>query len=392
MNGIPDDWALPYCPAAPEWALDWKGLLERFRWLRAMEGVPQDPVHHAEGDVLIHTRMVVEALIAHPSWRALPPAERSLLFAAALLHDVAKPATTRVDTEGHITALGHARQGERMARTALWSEDFGAPVPFACREAIARLVRFHGLPLWFLGKPSPERAVIEASLTARNDLLALLAEADARGRYCADQEELLLRLDLYREMATELDCLTAPRRFPSDQARFVYFRTETPDLHYVPYDDTTFEVVMLSGLPGVGKDTWIRRNLEALPVVSLDTLRRTMGVSPEEAQGSVVNAAKEQARVYLREKRSFVWNATNVTRQTRKPLIDLFAAYHARIRLIYLDAPLEVILRQDSQRPRPVTEAVIRRLMQKVEVPDATEAHRVELYSAGSSFFYTNGT
>ncbi len=381
MKGLPENWTLPFCPTPPNWRLDWDDLLTRFGWLRAMDGVPQDPVHHAEGDVLIHTRMVVEALITHPVWCGLPPTERAILFAAALLHDVAKPITTKVEPDGQVTALGHARQGERMARTALWNGDFGLPIPFACREAIARLVRHHGLPLWFLQKPSPERAVIEASLTVRNDLLALLAEADALGRRCADLPDLLLRLDLFREMAQELDCLTIPRRFPGDHARFVYFRSETPNLHYQPYDDTTFEVVMLSGLPGAGKDTWIRQNAGSLPVVSLDALRYELGVDPQDAQGTVVNAAKERARAYLRAQQPFLWNATNVTRQIRKPLIDLFAAYHARIRVVYLDAPLEVILHRDSLRSRPVSEPVIRKLMQKVEVPDLTEAHTIELIS-----------
>ena len=381
MNGYPENWALPCCPTPPHWKLDWEALLAQFEWLRAMDGVPQDPVHHAEGDVLIHTRLVVEALSRHPAWQALPPTERSLLFAAALLHDVAKPMTTKVETDGHVTALGHARQGERVARTALWSEDFGVPIPFVCREAIARLVRYHGLPLWFLSKPSPERAMIEASLTTRLDTLALLAKVDALGRQCDDQADLLLLLDLFREMAQELDCLTAPCHFASDHARFVYFHSETPDLHYVPYDDTTFEVILMAGLPGTGKDTWIQTHRSDLPVVSLDAIRRELRVDPEDSQGVVVSAAKEQARVFLRQEQPFIWNATNVTRQVRKPLIDLFCAYHARVRLVYLDAPLDVILSRDSQRPRPVYEPVIRKLMQKVEVPDLTEAHAVDLIS-----------
>src|SRR5579859_1332670 len=40
----------PFCPGPAGWRLDWAGLAARFGWLRAMEGVPQDSVHHAEGD------------------------------------------------------------------------------------------------------------------------------------------------------------------------------------------------------------------------------------------------------------------------------------------------------------------------------------------------------
>src|SRR5687767_209798 len=49
--------------------------LQVFDWVRALEGCPQDPIHHAEGNVWIHTRMVLETLLGLPEWRALPAEE-----------------------------------------------------------------------------------------------------------------------------------------------------------------------------------------------------------------------------------------------------------------------------------------------------------------------------
>jgi len=57
-------WSFPLCPDPRSPTLDWEGLVTRFEWLRAMEGCPQDPVYHAEGDVLTHTRLTCEALVA----------------------------------------------------------------------------------------------------------------------------------------------------------------------------------------------------------------------------------------------------------------------------------------------------------------------------------------
>jgi UTP:GlnB (protein PII) uridylyltransferase len=51
----------------------------------------------------MHTKLVCEALVALPQWRALPTSKRSLLFAAALLHDVAKPDSTQVEADGVIS-------------------------------------------------------------------------------------------------------------------------------------------------------------------------------------------------------------------------------------------------------------------------------------------------
>src|SRR5690349_12920098 len=92
------NWTFPGVPVAPDSGTpDWPLLQKRFSWLRAMDGVPQSPVYHAEGDVLIHTRMVIEALLNLPEWQGLSADERQLLFAATLLHDIGKPACTVVE-------------------------------------------------------------------------------------------------------------------------------------------------------------------------------------------------------------------------------------------------------------------------------------------------------
>ncbi|HLG77088.1 MAG TPA: AAA family ATPase [Ktedonobacteraceae bacterium] len=371
-------WSFPFCPTPPHWQLDWQAIERQFSWIRAMADIEQDPFYHAEGDVFIHTHMVAEELVRLNAWRTLPQQERMLVFAAALLHDVAKPQCTRVEEDGHIHSRGHARKGEHIARRLLWSGDeLPGPLPFATREQIARMVRFHGLPLQFLDKSQPERAVIAASMSARMDYVALLAEADVRGRICADQPELLERIELFRAFCTELGCYDRPRPFASPHSRFVYFRNEHAYPDYVAYDDTTFEVVLMAGLPGAGKDAWIAQHLSDWPVISLDEIRKRLRISPEEKQGQVIQAAKEQARAYMRRQQPFVWNATNVTRILREQLVDFFVSYGARVRIVYLDAPLAVLQHRNKNRSASVPEAVINKLLDKLDVPDLTEAQSV---------------
>ena len=140
---------------------------------------------------------------------------------------------------------------------------------------------------------------------------------------------------------------------------------------------------MMSGLPGAGKDFWVAENLAGLPVVSLDDLRRAMKVSPTDNQGPVVSKARELAREHLRARRPFVWNATNVSRQVRSLSVDLFAAYNARVRIVYVEAPEDRLYAQNRERDDAVPAEVIRKLTARWEVPDLTEAHRVE-WVAGS--------
>jgi predicted kinase len=372
-------WSLLGCPAPPGWSLDWDVLLAQYPWLHDLAGTPQDPHYHAEGDVLIHTHMVAEALVALPAWQALTASTRAVLFAAALLHDVAKPICTEIDGQGRISSPRHARKGEQLARTLLWRDAsrYG-DIPFPYREQVAGLIRHHGLPLWFLDRDDPARAVVAASQVVRLDHVALLAEADVRGRICADQRELLDRIDLFRQYCAELSCLAQPRAFASAHSRFMYARNLDATLHYDAYDDTQFEVIVLCGLPAAGKDTWVRRHAGHLPAIALDAIRQELDIAPTEHPGRVVLAAKRRARELLQQRQPFVWNATNITRLLRRQLIDFFADYKARVRLVYVDAPLDVILRRNAARPDPVPEKVIARMLEKFELPDLTEAHSVD--------------
>jgi predicted kinase len=212
----------------------------------------------------------------------------------------------------------------------------------------------------------------------RLDHVALLAEADVRGRICADQHELLDRIALFRQYCAELACLTQPRAFASAHSRFVYFHNPDATLDYDAYDDRRFEVIVMCGLPAAGKDTWLRQHAADRPIIALDAIRAELDIAPTEHSGRVVLAAKRRARELLQQRQPFVWNATNITRLLRRKLIDFCVAYGARVRLVYVDAPLTLLLRRNQARLDPVPEKVIMRMLQKFELPDPTEAHDVD--------------
>jgi predicted kinase len=365
---------LPPCPGPPDYRVDWDWLDREYDWIRNLAGCPQNPIHHAEGDVWIHTRMVCEALAALPSWRALPEVERRLLFSAALLHDVAKPECTRTEADGRITAPGHSRRGAIIARRLLWRME----VPFALREQVTGLIRYHQAPYFLVDRDDARRLLLEISQNARCAHLALLAEADVRGRICADQQRLLDNVALFGEYAREQGCLEGPYEFPSEQTRFLYFRQPGRFPEVPAYADFRAEVVLMAGLPGSGKDHWVRTHLPDWPVIALDDLREELEVAPTDSQGEVINLARDRARDYLRQKQSFVWNATNLSRQLRSGCVNLFAGYGARVRIVYVEVAPTVLFPQNRQRPAPVPEKVIERLLDRWEVPDPTEAHQVD--------------
>ena len=85
--------------------------------LEAMKGVLQPEQFHPEGDVFVHTRLMLQLL---PEEVSVP------LVLAVLFHDVAKPVTATVDKTGRIRFNEHDRIGAQMT------------------EAIMRRLRFSG--------------------------------------------------------------------------------------------------------------------------------------------------------------------------------------------------------------------------------------------------------
>jgi predicted kinase len=138
-------------------------------------------------------------------------------------------------------------------------------------------------------------------------------------------------------------------------------------------------VTLMSGLPGSGKDTWLKCHRPELPVVSLDDLRIDLEVEPTDDQGEVIQLARERCREHLRSGQDFAFNATNIIRQTRKRWIDLFVGYGTRVELVYLEPPLPVILARNARRPQPVPTRVIERMADRLEPPTRTEAHSLTM-------------
>lgn len=345
-------------------------------WCRAMTGCAQDAEWHSEGDVWTHTKMVCQHLRKLDQWRLLTASDQLVLIFTALLHDVAKPATSVVDSEtGRVSSPKHAVKGEQVARQVL--RDLGCDL--ATREEICRLVRFHGRPAFLMERDEPVHEVVRLSWLVNNRLLFLFALADTRGRKTDSMSRPEENLHYWKLLAEENNCYDQAFPFANNHARFLFGRSSQPDLHYVPHEDFSCTVTMLSGLPGSGKDTWIAKHGSDLSVMSLDDLRTEMGVSPTDNQGQVVQAARERCREYLRTGESFAFNATNLQRETRQRWIDLFSNYKARIRIVYVEPPFEVIVKQNRDRDSSIPENVIRRLATRYEPPTMWEAHDVVL-------------
>ena len=62
-------------------------------------------------------------------------------------------------------------------------------------------------------KPNPTKSIIGSFLRVDMHLLALLAKADALGRSCVDQKDLLDRIELFEAFCEEQQCWQTPAPF-----------------------------------------------------------------------------------------------------------------------------------------------------------------------------------
>jgi predicted kinase len=120
--------------------------------------------------------------------------------------------------------------------------------------------------------------------------------------------------------------------------------------------------------------------------ISLDSIREETKAQHTGNQGTVVQAAREKARAFLRSGEDFIWNATNLSREMRTQVVDLLAAYDARIRIVYVEAGRDLLFAQNRERNRrnaALPTAAIGRMMDRWEAPDRSEAQEVECWIDG---------
>ena len=104
--------------------------------LLEMRGCAQSPEHHPEGDVWVHTRLLLTHM-RNPS---------PVLALSALLHDIGKPRTSKTDPDGRIRFFGHEGVGARMAEEILRRLRFSNDEVAAITACIANHMAFKDAP------------------------------------------------------------------------------------------------------------------------------------------------------------------------------------------------------------------------------------------------------
>ena len=156
-------------------------LEQLFPEIQALIGVPQDPEWHPEGDVFVHTRLVLDR--ARELIDDLPFAKQVTVMLGALAHDFGKPATTEF-LEGRWRSRGHEEAGVEPTQTFLDRLKVHTLDGYDVRGQVIALVRDHLKPGEFYKKRAEvgDGAFRRLARKCELELLYRVARADSLGR------------------------------------------------------------------------------------------------------------------------------------------------------------------------------------------------------------------
>ncbi len=381
-----------------------------------LQDTPQDPIWHAEGDVATHTRMVCEELeeaIARDTHACKTPYLRRISRLGALLHDIAKPLVTREDITPERMRIIAPRHAERGASYIIYRLlDAGCPHQLALD--VAALVALHHDPKFLLIKSRGIGAYRKLARHAHIEALYDLEMADMRGRRCEDRQDQIELIELFRVACEEhgvwdpeqaeawqhdfcshihdgLDALSPARRQRGVvEGLWAYERGEI----FTPHEAISKELArgerfctltMMYGPSGSGKSHQARQLAQQCDVViALDAIREelTGNAADQSKNKEAVALARDRLRDALRSQQDILWDATNLIRDFRGPVLQLAHDYQAATHIIAMHTSPKICFERNATRQRSIPARVLAHQFDALRWPDVDEAHALTILDA----------
>jgi tRNA nucleotidyltransferase (CCA-adding enzyme) len=244
------------------------GWLKHFPEIAALDGLPQEPEWHPEGDVLVHTGCCLDALVGLASWRDGPPQSRRLLSFAVLAHDYGKAVTTKqAERRGKLRWVSPEHEAAGGPLSDSFLARIGAPLELVdhVRPLVINHLLHHDGPAEY--RDTTVRRLARKITPATLDELMAVMWADHLGRPPLVSVESEKRLGHLRVAAQRLALEHAAPK-PIVLGRHLIGLGGTPGPGFKPALDAAFE----SQLDGAFKDEsggveWMKNYLRAHPAI-----------------------------------------------------------------------------------------------------------------------------
>lgn len=184
-------------------------LLKYFPEIQALQGTLQNPLWHPEGDVWVHTLMVLDIAAKSP----VDLSKRFMMMLALLAHDFGKPLVTHQLPDGAWSSRGHEGAGIKPTQVFLKRLNISDTL----QKQILCLVKHHLAPILLIKQQAGDgafrrlaRELDHVGLTLMD--LAWLARMDHLGRTTEDAiQSLAPTVDAFETRIKQLNLETAPK-------------------------------------------------------------------------------------------------------------------------------------------------------------------------------------
>lgn len=359
-----------------------------FPLLYELKNTIQDPEWHAEGNVQIHTEMVLSEVYSLLQTIKLSPEKRQSLILGALLHDIGKPFTTyKCEETGHIKASKHEQKGKEYLVFKLLELELDKEVYLEILELVGQ----HQKPKLLVIRDKEDFEYHKLMRDCDYMQLYYLELADMKGRTCKDLDIQLMYLE---EFKNKCDLLLESKKLCINMEPISHIKgnfglcngevsssLEFESKYKYKYTSRLGSLTLMCGISGTGKSSYIDNAFKYVPetvVISLDDIRAELSFREDQSKNKeVVRIAEERLIQALRNEKHIVWDATNTRKEFRDKLIQKALDYKVLTYIQVLLAKEKVIHSQNKNRKYAVPDNVVSKQIKQFQLPTLSEAHIV---------------
>lgn len=380
-----------------------------FLLLKELKNTEQDKIWHSEGNVHIHTDMVLKEAfnLIYSNKFELDINDKISLILSAVFHDIAKPITTKEDMRNGILRVispKHEDKGADYLATRLMNTD----LDFEIIKSILGIVKYHQVPKSLIIKNNLEFGkFLKLSLVNNLKMFYLFCKIDFLGRISDDKESQLEYLELFKSFAEDYKLFSkkdfeyfldqSKQKINSVIEKHNLFIKDIDDLYdYFLYEysneiiftpeESVFKyfnkqkkskVIIFSGISGSGKSTSVKdfNKNNTYNLISLDKIRYELTKSEEiqSRNDEVLRVAYEKLKKFLRNKDDCIFDATNLRFDFRNKIIKLCDKYDSLSKIYYFQSSKEISLDNISNRERKINIKTLEKQETDLQYPNLFE-------------------
>jgi predicted kinase len=340
---------------------------------------PQDKEWHSEGDVYIHTDMVISETYEIIENNEFSFDDKLILILAAIFHDICKPVVTKekeIFGKIRIVAPKHEEMGLSYLFYRFLDEN---ELSDEVKSHTLNLIGYHQKPKMLVIKNKNQWHYKFLTQKTSGYLFYWHQMADMRGRTCNDKDKQIEYIEEFKMFCEEYNCFDnisnlnlEVKNILNDNFEFnskfdlgyilnkciydlINDAYEEPMIAYQRHfenKDNYSKAIIMCGLSGSGKSTFTS-NYTGYEVISLDEIRQQFKINNtnrKSVDGKVMQIATKMFKEYLAAKKNVIWDACNIRKDFRDKIVTIAHKYYALTEINFVVTNVNQCIENDNKR------------------------------------------